>query len=340
MRRAEGRHRIACAPNVNRKWLTALVFGLLCCGSAEAADRIKLTQGARQIDLHPETGVLAAGMMLKGAAFLTVTKDGLGSPDIHPDWPTLDALALPGGRFLLADRFGLLRLVTVDTGTEPCRATELASWPVEGTPTGLWATGNHLLVASAGAGLLTFEWDGSTTPTLASRYPFVDYSKEIRMRPDGLGVLADNWDTGLQVLDLSNPVRPVHLATVTRGFVDSVALAGDTVAIADRRAGARVLSIRDPKAPVLLMEIPPLPSPDPKGPDVKRVVFSPGSRLMVCEGPAGAQLVRFGVRDGRPSSTTVWRFQSGGVNDAAFLSDTDVLLSLSNGEIRRVQLPQ
>jgi hypothetical protein len=278
-------------------------------------------------------------MMLKGAAFISLSTQGLGTPTVREDWPSLDALALPGGRFLLADRFGLVRLVAVEVVGTACQVRQIAVWPVEGTPTGLWATDKYLLVASAGTGLLTYTWDGVSTPTLASRYPFVDYSKEIRLRADGIGVLADNWDTGLQVLNLSNPLRPVHLATMTGGFIDSVALAGDTVAIIDRRKEARVISIRDPKAPQVLLRIPPLPSPDPKGPDLKRVIFSPASRLMVCEGPGGAQLVRFGTRDGKPTASTVWRFQEVGVNDVAFLSETDAVLSLMNGEIRLVNLP-
>jgi len=339
-RRGGWRLRTPHSFKVNAKRALLLLALAIPAVVAVASDRVSLGYGARQIDLHPETSVMAAAMMLKGSAFLAVDPAGVpGEPTLRPDWPTLDALALPGGRFLLADRFGVLRLVEVPVVDGKCQPREIANWPVEGTPTGLWATEDYLLVASASAGLLTFHWDGSSAPRLASRYPFVDYSKEIRLRDDGVAVLADNWDTGLQILNLSDPLRPEHLATVTGGFIDSVAIAGDTVAIVDRKRSARVYTIRSPRSPQLLFEVPSLPHKDPRGGDLKRVVFSPSSRLMVCEGPAGAQLVTFYLRDGKPDSKTVFVFNDAGVNDAVFLTEETVLLSLMNGEIRRVQLP-
>jgi hypothetical protein len=196
-----------------------------------------------------------------------------------------------------------------------------------------------LLVASASAGVMAYHWDGTSTPRLVSRYPFVDYSKEIVIWHNGTVLLADNYETGLQVLSYTDPLKPRQLNSFQSGFVDSVTITGNMLAITDRRRGARILAVGPDGKTTPILDVPPLPATDPRGPDLKKVVFGPDARLMICEGPAGAQLVRFPMRGGKVAPNTVFRFDESGVMDAVFLDPGSALLSLMPGGIRLIRLP-
>jgi hypothetical protein len=320
---------------------TLLTAVLLALGASLPASTVKLPALARQVDRDPESQIVAASMTINGVAFAKVADGRVGQPLVVKEWPTLDALAVGGGRFILADRFGGLRLVGVrETAGGIVEADLLAQWPCEGLPSGLAVAGSTLFVASASAGVMVFEWDGETTtrPHLVARYPFVDYSKQIALHPSGIVLLADNHDTGLQILSFRERRELRNLATIQSNFVDGVALAGNTLAMVDRHAGARIVNIAEPGNPIILHTVQHLP-PKGRGTDIKSVAFSPNGLLLIGEGPAGAQVVRLTVApDGSPSSSVVWKSTSTGVLDGLFLAENELLLSLSTGGLQLIRI--
>lgn len=272
-----------------------LAMSVLLAETLPAAEQVgshQLPAFARSLRWDPGNDTLVASMALNGVAFLKMKGEEVVGASHHPDWATLDSLPLGGGRYLLAGRFNELILAEPTSAPDPVgprRYKIAARWEVEGVPTGLHYDGTSLLVASGGAGLLRYEWPGNETePRLRARYPFVDYSKEVSLASDGrTAYLADNHDTGLQVLDLSDPLRIRQVTMFTGDFVDSVARHSDTLAIARRRVGVLLYDISTPTEPRQMARI---RVADRRGAIVNQVRFDNEGRLLVCDNAHGARL--------------------------------------------------
>lgn len=308
--------------------------GLIACiltASAAPAEGpvLQLPGSGRSLELHPESGLVACGLALKGVAFFRVAEGA--TAEVHPEWPTLDALALPGGGFLLADRFGKLRLVKAGADGKFAQSAE---WPAEGIPTDLERRGDALFVASGGAGLMVHEWaDRSAAPILRGRFPFVDYSKEVVATADGRVYLADNHDTGLQILEVKDLQRPTGLSSQQAGFVESVAVAGTVAAIASRNEGAMLFDVSNPRKPAFLLTIP-RNAKAAKG-SARSVCFDAKGRLLVCEGPGGARLFSLYREGTAHKSKFVADLPAAGVavSEGVVLPDGRFLICAEDGKV-------
>ena len=308
---------------------------------SQETTKARLPGSSRLLSFNQSSQVLAAPLALQGIAFVKVNGNGLAEVQLREDWPTLYALPLEDGRFLLARRFGKLALVEPVEDSPDYR--EMASWPVEGLPVHLMRRGKRLYVASGGAGLLIYEWKGGEdTPQLRARYPFVDFSKEITLSPSGQTLLlADNRDTGLQVFNVDDILRPVNLFSVSYGFTDSVAVHGNLAAVAIRRQGTLLFDISDPAKPRVIDQIPRLYRPGMQRPPiVNSVAFDSQGRLLIGEEVSGARLFQIEPgEDGESQANLITHFnkrpelEGFQVLDAIFLDAGRIAVSSYGGEI-------
>ena len=243
--------------------------------------------GARRMTWDGPSQTLVCAMALHGTTFIRMADTAIVDESWHPQWTTLHVIALGGGRYLLADRSGVLRLVERDAATTDF--AEVAAWPCDGVPTHLvWREG-VLHVAAGGAGVLVFDWDGtSTKPRLRARFPFVDFSKEIAFLGPTTFAVADNQETGYQLISLTDIQRPRLLARESHSFVDGVSTYGNRMAITARGLGTLVFDVAEPTTPRLAATVPlrgntPLPT-------ARFCAFSPEGRLLVCHDGEGAVL--------------------------------------------------
>lgn len=278
----------------SRREISRLASAALLCAAASLAFGAEhlLPGAARTLSFQEETGLLAASMSLDGVAFLALQGEDVLAREHHPEWQTTYALPVEDGRFLLAGRFGRLILVEPTT-KEGLGFEQIASWPVEGLPTHIVQAEKRLYVASGSTGLQIFEWDGAAhEPYLRSRFPFVDFSKEIRLGKEGVIFLADNLDTGLQIMQAEDILRPVLLARKAGGYIDSVAYYEDLAAISSRREGTFVFDVSSPARPELIATIPrPETQPGLRPPVATSVEFNDKGELLVCEERGGARLL-------------------------------------------------
>lgn len=297
-----------------------------------------LPGAARHLDWDAESSTLVASMALKGVAFLTLDQSGAVTAQSHrPDWLTLSSLSLGEGRHLLADRFLGLRLIETPPQGPP---VEVALWPAEGIPTDLLLQDGILYVAAGAAGVYSYQWDGSEeAPRLRARYPFVDYSKTLAWHQPGQVLLvADNFETGMQVIDTAELLRPRQLLAYPLGFVDSVAGWNDLVAVGSRHLGVAIVSLDDPALPLLRGEIP-LPPTDQHPPAILRSLrIDAQGRLLVCEGDAGARLFQL-ADNGQPELLATFETNDGGVLDGIFLFPRKIALSTDTGMLLIVDEP-
>lgn len=263
------------------------------------ARTLHLPSPVLNVAVHDDLVVGCLG--LAGTAFMTV--DGDSSPtlvSIREDLPSLGAIFLPDDRMLIAGRDGKLYRVDV---SEPSSPRKLNAWEVEGIPMSLTLRGSTLTVASGAAGVLVFDWKGDgCEPRLRGRYPFVDYSKEAHYGPGGRLYLADNRDTGLQVLDVSAPTRPARLACLDFGdFVDNVAVVGDLAVVGTRRRGLHVLDITE-AVPRSFTQLPPARACEARVQAVE--AMAPGT-FAVAFGEGGTHIIRLCFREEKPMLRTV-----------------------------------
>lgn len=305
----------------------------------------QLPGAARSLAVDTATGeVVVAALGLRGVAFIHF---GAGSAPLvvhRPEWRVLDAMSLPGGRFLLAGRFGTLILVEPVAGAPLPDWRMVAEWPCEGVPTGLAWRDGHLMVAAGAAGVVVYEWErDATAPQLRGRFPMVDYSKQFAMLADGAVLLADNYDTGFQVLDTRDPRRPRRLGMMhTGGFVDSVASAPGIFAFADRNEGVALGDASNPAAVVATAVIPlPARRPGVRPPSAQQVAFGPDNVLLVCEGTGGARFFHARTGGGTVSHTLIGQYAPAGesIIEGIFLPGRRVLLACESGRLLLVNVP-
>lgn len=252
----------------------------------ESTRRVELPAPA--INVGARGQLIVANMGLRGTAFLSI--DNETSPTlrtIRSDIHSLSTYFLSDNQLLLAGRDGCLHRVDA---RNPAQPRLLNSWTVEGIPMGIQYRDGILLVASGAAGVLLFDWQGGAdTPALRGRYPFVDYSKELYYGPSSRVYLADNNDTGMQVLDVSTPMRPARVAGVNMNdFVDNVAVLGDRAIIGTRKMGTFVFDISAPR-PKETLHVPPTSMADPK---TQAVEALGDSSFVVAEGKNGTRVYR------------------------------------------------
>ncbi len=229
-----------------------------------------------------------ASHTLKGASFI---RFGEGEPEVHfeADWPTLCAEEIGSETILLGDRFAGLRFVNLSEG-DP---STIATWPTEDVPNDILYREGRLYVAAGGTGVSIYEWSGSEQPPqLRGRFPFVDFSRELAIDAHNHLFVADNRDTGMQILDVTGIMRPTYLSHRMSGYVVSVALHEQLAFAADRRSGVVVYDVTDPANPTELGMIP--RQNFTSGPEniVEEITTDAAGNLMVVESERPARMFR------------------------------------------------
>lgn len=328
--------------------MRALALLALCLQvSGLGAQVTSIGPAARRIDYLPGSGVLVASQTLRGSSFARLEGMALGPVLQKPDWPTLVAEEVGNNRMILGDRHNQLRLVEVSVDAERrVRLAELARWPVPAPPIDVVYRDGFLHVALGGSGVYTYQWNAASldTPALRSRYPFVDYSKEIRFNEQGVLFLADNLDTGMQVLEMSDVLRPRMLATRTHGFIETVDVSGWLVVIGDRTMGYHLYDCRSVSEPRLAGFIA-LPRAEilrvqRRASIARSVELDERGHLLVADGPGGARL--FEVKPGEPLTTTLkaaWNPGNQGAADAIFIGIDRVAIATEAGGIAIHRMP-
>lgn len=311
-----------------------LLLGLFISGGLVAAEpiRLKLPAPARHLAANETSGVLAASMALDGIGFLPIDAAGQDSL-VHRESACLGAEPYGEG-FLAAGRFGsLLRFAGNGANLAITERIE-----TEGVPVDLLATHGRIIAALGPAGLAIYDYQPGEEAQLRARYPFVDYTKRVLMRGDYL-FLADNFDTGLQILHQGDLFGPRRVFQQPLGFVDDVALHSDFLAVAVRLKGTVLYHIGNPESPRELLRIP-LRQTTSGDSRVRQVLFSPGGDLLICEASAGARLLRLAMV-GDSLKTETLQEKAGGTSalSAAFLPNKRLAIASEEGDLTIVELP-
>ncbi|MDX2175857.1 MAG: hypothetical protein SF028_05245 [Candidatus Sumerlaeia bacterium] len=253
---------------------------------AEPAGVATLAAAPRHLVALDGSRVLAC-LAANGLQAVTIDGESATAAPVLAGTLALHALPLPGERVLVGTRSGRLALFSTAQWPE---LPPIADWPAEGLPTHLALRGGMLYVASGGDGVIAYRWDAASgAPEVAARFPFVDYSKELAFDSEGRLFLADNRDTGLQLLEADDPARLGFVRRWTPGdYVDSVAVAGGFAFAAARRTGVHAL---DPSW-TSLRKGAFLPKTSEES-WVSQVAATRDGRVVVCEGEGGARLATF-----------------------------------------------
>lgn len=223
-----------------RESLRIAVAALAClaASAAPAGEAFRVETPAPVLDVAAGHGIIVASLGLEGVSWLPVTKpEAIRS---RSDWPTLSALPLDGGRFLLCGRDLAARVVRFDAATG-----DLAldfSWQVESLPNEaviFGERGDHLAMACGGGGLLVWNWsDRNAPPALVGRYPFIGFARTVVPAGESTLVVADAHDYGMMTIDVRDPLRPRKLGNVVvRGYCDDVAFDGESIWFVNRLFG-------------------------------------------------------------------------------------------------------
>ena len=312
----------------------ALLLAFLLGGSGAQGAEVetyRVGPAARNLSFNRGAKVLAAAQALGGVTFLKIEDGKVVAQEFHQEWQTLHALPLEDGAFLLADRFAGIRLVApAQQGTFGTYGEKL-NFPCEGIPTHLVVDKDRLLVAAGGAGLLLYEWPlHEAAPMLRGRFPFVDYTKEIVLDGRGMAYLADNFETGLQIIDQRDLMRPKLMALRSGGFFDSVAIHGELLAVANRRHGLQLWNVQDPAKPELMQAV----MLEAKG-FPKSITFGSEGKLVLCHGGGGAFLYEPRVKNGVLELKADGRITPDAASalHSVFLSPGLIVVSSERGEL-------
>ena len=268
-----------------------LVFALIATpafSKPEADPAFRMTQlkmPSRVVSIGEAHGLVFACLGLEGVAWFPADRATTESIVYRAEWPTLNVWELPEGRALLCGRDAKVRIVHV---TGEGEIEFLYDWESEGLCNAAAVRGRTLAIAGGGAGVNLWDWpDQTKPPRQVGRYPFNDYTKRVHFLSDNVLIAADNFDTGLLVLDPSDPIRPkAHSVFNVHGFCDSAAAAGNVIFATDRVRGTHVLRLGDDPAEIVHAGyIPRLVPLD--GRAIVQHVTARGDDVLIAEGNAG-----------------------------------------------------
>jgi len=93
-----------------------------------------------------------------------------------------------------------------------------------------------------------------------------------------------DYESGLQVIDISNPTRPTIIGSVdTPGYARKVFVSSSTVYVADSTSGLQVIDISNPSHPAIMGSV--------DTPDEARDVYVSGNRAYVADSTSGLQVI-------------------------------------------------
>ncbi len=106
--------------------------------------------------------------------------------------------------------------------------------------------------AGVGPRLLVFDVTNPQQPALLGQTPaFADIVQDVAAA--GTRIYVATGDSGLRIVDVSTPTRPVEVgAFATPGFASGVATFGHYAAVADRQNGLLIVDVISPASPTLI----------------------------------------------------------------------------------------
>lgn len=212
------------------------------------------------ISLAAADGVVYVAMSLQGMAAVDVSdpsaprtvwrQEGLIDPEDQGARVVLEVRPEPG-RLLVTDRLQGLSVYGIDDPLRPEPLWDLRFPGIESDqPISITRVGDIYYFACGGAGLKSLPVDFGPGDVPRAHLTAFDYTmNSVAFGPRWL-LVADNYYTGMQVLDLSAPggTRVVHLFQPGT-FCDRVIPMGGYVVLANREMGFTVADMRDPAAP-------------------------------------------------------------------------------------------
>jgi hypothetical protein len=150
-------------------------------------------------------------------------------------------VAIGGSNAYVADGWRGLRLVDV---SNPVKPTEVASYDTGGWTTGVTTSGEVLYVGDILTGLHVIDSpDGTSLKSVWHKQPLFSQVKSLVFQKDFLYFAENN---GLQVMDISNPVRPLPVSLYSPlDFAGSVAVHGNYAYVAGVCAHSHPLRVVD-----------------------------------------------------------------------------------------------
>lgn len=310
-----------------------LVVGGVCLVGVALGEN--LPAPARALTPSPAGDRVVASMALHGFALVRGSDGGI--LHVEKDVATLNALWLNEEDCLLAGRFSELIVVRFPRAGG---ARILHRFPCEGIPNHLQRNGTELMVAAGGDGLLLYHWDNpAQAPRVTARFPFVDFTRQSVRGPGQSILLADNLDTGFQVLSQAGRHRLRREAMLKADRVECVAVQGDLAAVGSRRTGTLLVDVSDAAKPRTLGVVRLRGSA--AGEQVRELHFVGAGRLLICEGAAGAVLMTLERQGQTVTATAAWRqpFNDGGAACAAVLPGSRVMVAGLDGRLGSYLLP-
>jgi len=164
----------------------------------------------------------------------------------------LSVLAEPG-RLLVCDR---LQGLSIYDATDPLHPRPVWSRPFPGRspdqPISVTRVEDFYYVACGGGGLRVLPIGFTLETESPNALDSVDYTRQSIFMPPHWLLVADTYDTGLQILDIADRARPrvVHYFR-SMGFCDWVGVVGRRAVVLHRERGFTLINVEDPARPYL-----------------------------------------------------------------------------------------
>jgi len=285
---------------------------LVLIGSAAVTDARRVTvsggyafvasgaQGVRVIDVSTPTGPAKVGeidttdawdVAVRGSyAYVADGDSGLRVLDVSaPREPLLigsrkttdaRAVVLSGNYAYVADGDKGLKVIDISNARSLPRVGQVDTV----NALGLALQESRLFLADGSGGLKIFDVTrGGSAPALIGSLATTD-ARQVSVQ-GGLAVVADGA-AGLRVVDVSNPSKPVLLATFDSGMAASVAIDAGFAYVADGKSGIKAVNLEDPTRPSLFAS---QSAPGASG-------ISVADRLAYVADEAGLDLVRVQIQ--------------------------------------------
>lgn len=237
-----------------------------------------------------------------GLLFVAQSKQGIqvfdisapGQPVSIATWPDLQALRLAVvDRCLLVAKgqFGV-ELVDVSDLSYPLVEDRLSAIHV----LDMASAGGVIYIASKNKGLLIYEIDAQHKfrylSSLLTPFPMNQFDLTMSLQVQNDIAYIANGRSGLLIVDVANPEKPVILSTVAiSGISKEVKVANGKAFIASHQNGIVIINIEDPKNPVVLNHI--------LIPGVTKGLQIVGDRIYVSQRGVGVTVVQLPVSAGK-----------------------------------------
>lgn len=171
--------------------------------------------------------------------------------DYYHPWGMIENfLVEPGRAFLTGTQIGLQ---VIDTSTEG--PPELvSSLSVDQPFQGLARVGEQILLGRAGESFQIFELENSTRPRIVTTLEMSNTIHDVWI--SGHLAFTTIRDSGLEVLDLTEPGNPITIGTLKQSLQNpgSIDGQGSIVFVTEGSGGIRAIDISDPRNPTILSE--------------------------------------------------------------------------------------